>query len=69
MNYLLNESREEPAKELDYRNDTDRKLGKQRYRRTAAINADLLRRLNEDNQKNKRDFDIASKAKVSTHCF
>ena len=69
MNYLLKESREEPAKELDYRNDTDRKLGKQRYRRTAAINADLLRRLNEDNQKNKRDFDIVSKAKVSTHCF
>ena len=49
MNYLLNESREEPAKELDYRNDTDRKFGKRRYRRTAAINTDLLRRLNEDN--------------------
>ena len=49
MNYLLNEFREEPAKELDHRNDTDRKFGKRRYRRTAAINADLLRRLNEDN--------------------
>ena len=49
MKYLLNESQEEPAKELDYRNDTDRKSGKRRYRRTAAINADLLRRLNEDN--------------------
>ena len=49
MNYLLNESREEPPTELDHRNDTDRKFGKRRYRRTAAINVDLLRRLNEDN--------------------
>ena len=45
----LNKSQEEPAEELDRGNDTDRDLGKRRSRRTAAINADLMRGLNEDN--------------------
>ena len=33
------------------------------------INADLMKRLNEDNKKKRRDFDIVSKMKVSTPCF
>ena len=37
MKYLLNKSKEEPAKELDYRNDAERKFEKGRSRRTAAI--------------------------------
>ena len=45
----LNESQEEPAEELDHGNDTDRDFEKRRSRRAAAINADLMRRLNEDN--------------------
>ena len=44
-----NESQEEPAEELDHGNDTDRDFEKRRSRRAAAINADLMRRLNEDN--------------------
>ena len=44
----LNESQEEPAEELYHGNDTDRDFEKRRSHRTAAINADLLRRLNED---------------------
>ena len=45
----LSKSEEEPAEELDYRNDTDSDFEKRRSRRTAAVNADLMRRLNEDN--------------------
>ena len=45
----LNESQEEPAEELDHGNGTDRDFEKRRSRRTVAINADLTRRLNEDN--------------------
>ena len=37
MKYLLNKSKEEPAKELDYRNDAERKFEKRRSHRTAAI--------------------------------
>ena len=37
MKYLLNESKEEPAKELDYRNDAERKFEKRRSHRTVAI--------------------------------
>ena len=37
MKYLLNESKKEPAKELDYRNDAERKFEKRRSRRTAAV--------------------------------
>ena len=37
MKYLLNESKEEPAKELDYRNDAERKFEKRRSDRTVAI--------------------------------
>ena len=37
MKYLLNESKEEPAKELDYRNDAERKFEKRRSHRAAAI--------------------------------
>ena len=45
----LNESQEEPAEELDHCNDTDRDFEKRRSRRTAAINTELIRRLNEEN--------------------
>ena len=45
----LNESLEEPAEELDHGNNTDRDFEKRRSRRTAAINVDLIRRLNKDN--------------------
>ena len=45
----LNESQEEPAEELNHCNDTDRNFEKQNSRRTAAINADPMRRLNEEN--------------------
>ena len=45
----LNESQEEPAEELDHCNDTDRDFEKRRSRRTATINAGLMRRLNEEN--------------------
>ena len=45
----LNESQEEPAEELDPCNDTNRNFEKRRSRRTAAINAGLMRRLNEEN--------------------
>ena len=44
----LNESQEVPAEELDHGNDTARDFGKRRSRRTAAINAELMRRLKED---------------------
>ena len=44
-----NESQEEPAEELDQGNDADRNFEKRRSRRTATINADLMKRLNEDN--------------------
>ena len=44
----LNESQEEPAEELDHCNDTDRDFEKRRSRKTAAITADLMRRLNEE---------------------
>ena len=37
MKYLLNESKEEPTKELDYRNDAERKFEKRRSDRTVAI--------------------------------
>ena len=60
----LKESQEESAEELDYCNDTDRKLEKRRSRRTAAINADLTRRLNEDNLK-RTYFDTVAKTKIS----
>ena len=42
-----NESQEEPAEELDHCNDSDRDFEKGRSRRTAAITADLMKRLNE----------------------
>ena len=45
----LNESQEKPAEKLNHCNDTDRDFEKRRSRRTADINADLMRRLNEDN--------------------
>ena len=45
----LSESQEEPAEELNHCNDTDRNFEKQNSRRTAAINADPMRRLNEEN--------------------
>ena len=60
----LKESQEECAEELDHCNDTDRKFEKRRSRRTAAINADLIRRLNEDNLK-RTYFDTVSKKKLS----
>ena len=44
----LNESQEEPAEELDHCNDTDRDFERRRSRKTAAITADLMRRLNEE---------------------
>ena len=37
MKYLLNESKEEPAKELDCCNDAERKFEKRRSHRTAAV--------------------------------
>ena len=43
------ESQEEPAEELDHCNDTGRDFEKRGSRKTAAVNADLVRRLNEDN--------------------
>ena len=43
----LSESQEEPAEELDHRNDTDSEFEKRRSHRTATVNADLIRRLNE----------------------
>ena len=45
----LNESQEEPAEELDHCNDTNRNFEKRRSRRTAAVNAGLMRRLNGEN--------------------
>ena len=50
----LNESQEGPAEELDHCNDTDRTFEKRKSRRTAAINAVLMRRLDEENQKEKK---------------
>ena len=44
----LSKSQEEPAEELDHGNDTDRDFEKRRSRRTATINAHLMRRLNKD---------------------
>ena len=49
MSIELNKSQEQPAKKLDHCNDTDMDFEKRRRRRTAAINADLMRRLNEEN--------------------
>ena len=45
----LNKAQEEPAKELGHCNDVDMDFEKRRSRRTAAINAYLMRRLNEEN--------------------
>ena len=44
-----NQSQEEPVEELNHGNDMDRDCDKRRSRRTVAVNADLIRRLNEDN--------------------
>ena len=43
----LSESQEEPAEELDHRNDTDSEFEKRRSHRTTTVKADLMRRLNE----------------------
>ena len=43
----LSESQEEPAEELDHRNDTDSEFEKRRFHRATTVKADLMRRLNE----------------------
>ena len=45
----LNKSQEEPMEELAHCNDTDWDFEKRRSHRTVAINADIMRRLNEEN--------------------
>ena len=63
----LNESQVETAEELDHGNDMDRDFEKRRSQRTAAINADLMRRLNEDNLKIKREILILYQKREFLH--
>ena len=63
----LNESKEEPVEELDHCNDTDRDFEKRKSSKTAAINADLMRRLNEDNSKKKKKILILYQKRKFLH--